>query len=348
MNDIKLSIIIPVFNTEKYFTRCIDSVIEAIEKIICFSQIVVVNDGSKGNIDDIITKYINEYPNNITYVKQVNKGRGGARNTGLKNSKGKYISFIDSDDYIDKNMFNDMLSVAENKEADIVICDWETIKKNGEAFRVEAKNLKINDNKIGCFDIPIMPSCCNKIIKRELFDNVSFPEQVNYEDLATIPIIYIMAKNIEYLPNMYYKYYISDTSVMNSNFNINNLALIDMLKISFERINNLKISDDEKDKYKYMLFTRRFYEDLLENICKINADNIDLFLVQFCDKMYNILNEMKDNKYFIKNLKNSSLIKKINNEILITNILKKHSRKLKFLMNSKLYYKFISIIYSGI
>lgn len=348
MNDIYLSIIVPVYNTEKYLERCIESILEAVKLVKDKVEIIIINDGSSGNADDIISKYINDYSDTIVYIKQENKGRGATRNVGISNAKGKYISFIDSDDYIDDNMYLDMLSKLKSEDADIVICDFQNIAKNDEekSGRIEAKNPNIADNKWGCFDVLILPSCCNKIILKELFSDIKFPEHINYEDLAIIPTIVLKAKKIAYLPNMYYKYYQNSDSVMNKEYDIENLNLIDALEISLKNIDLLDISKEDKEKAEYMLCTRRFYEEFLEKI--MLSKNKGELVKEFCDRIQYIEKRLLKNKYFIKELSTQGLIKRFGSELLHRAIINKKYTRLNNFLSNKTYYRFFAIRYRNI
>ena len=194
MKEIDLSVIIPVYNTEKYIKRCIDSVITAVKKVNIKSEILIINDGSTDNSETIIKEYLNEYAELIKYYKKENAGLADTKNVGIKMANGKYLSFIDSDDYIDENFYLDSFKIIEKEKADMVICDWETIcEDNNTTYIVEAKNGLYEDDFWGCIDVFIMPSSCNKIVKKELFNNLEFPKGLIYEDLATTLILFCRA-----------------------------------------------------------------------------------------------------------------------------------------------------------
>ena len=128
MNDISLSIIVPVYNTEKYLKKCIDSIIKAVEVSNKRAEIIVINDGSRGNTNEIMQLY--KDVSFIRYIKQENRGRGATRNLGIREAKGKYITFVDSDDYINENMYYDMFLEIDANDRDLVICDVESVDEN--------------------------------------------------------------------------------------------------------------------------------------------------------------------------------------------------------------------------
>lgn len=116
----KVSVIVPVYNTAQYLRDCIDSLVNQTYKNI---EIIVVNDGSKDNSLEIINEYASKYPN-IILINQENKGYSGARNVALEKVTGDYVGFVDSDDYIAPDMFQKLMSAAQNSSADIVSCSF--------------------------------------------------------------------------------------------------------------------------------------------------------------------------------------------------------------------------------
>ena len=126
-----LSIIVPVYNVEKYLDTCLTSLVN---QTLDNYEILVINDGTKDNSQDIIDKYVEKYPEKVfSYIKE-NGGLSDARNFGIERANGKYISFIDSDDSIDMNYYKDMIDLAEKDGLDLVVADleyvWETTKKS--------------------------------------------------------------------------------------------------------------------------------------------------------------------------------------------------------------------------
>ena len=117
---IKVSVIVPVYNVEKYIDKCLNSLVKQTLKDI---EIIVVNDGSPDNSQKIIDKYVDKYPDKIkSYIKE-NGGQGSARNLGLEYASGEYISFIDSDDWLDLDALEEMYLLAKKEKSDVVICD---------------------------------------------------------------------------------------------------------------------------------------------------------------------------------------------------------------------------------
>ena len=350
MDDIDLSIIIPVYNTEKYIERCLNSVINGVKKIAKNVEIIIVNDGSQDNAENIIKEFFKKYPNLIKYYKKENAGLADTKNFGIKHSSGKYINFIDSDDFIDENFYADTIDIIYKEDIDLLICDWETIDEiENTKYIVEAKNSSYSDDKWGCIDVPIMPQSCNKIVKRELFYDLEFPKGLRYEDLGTTLILFFRAKKIKYVNKPYYKYCIRPDSIMRADFDEKNLQMIDVFNLLFERVEGLNISKDEKDKALYMAYTRRLYEFLLENIKNEKFLKKYILLKVFCDKIYKIDKKMNDNIYFRKNIyETQGILKKICNHLMHFFIINKNPFLLTILLNKRLYYTLLHIKYCGI
>ncbi|MGL5050852.1 MAG: glycosyltransferase family 2 protein [Fusobacteriaceae bacterium] len=118
--EIKVSIIVPAYNVEKYIKRCLDSLINQTLKEI---EIIVINDGSTDFTGNIVKDFLKK-DNRIKYIEQENRGLAGARNRGLKEAQGKYINHLDGDDYIDKNYYEDMFRHAEESNLDVVVSNF--------------------------------------------------------------------------------------------------------------------------------------------------------------------------------------------------------------------------------
>lgn len=171
----KVSIIVPVYNVEKYIEKCLNSLLDqTIEDI----EIIIVNDGSTDNSKKIIEKYLNN--KKIVYLEKENGGLSSARNYGIPYAKGEYIGFVDSDDYVEKTMFEKMYSKAIQEKSDMVECDflWEYPNK----VRVDTGKIYENQKR-AIVDGRVV--AWNKIIKREVLGStkIKFPEGLRYEDV---------------------------------------------------------------------------------------------------------------------------------------------------------------------
>ena len=181
----KLSIIVPVYNTEKYLKECLDSLINQTFKDI---EIIIVNDCSPDNSESIILEYQAKDPR-IKYIKhEKNLSQGGARNTALANATGEWVSFIDSDDYLDLTTYTKMLSLIDDNQADLGIFsiinfdDITKVESYNPYFDFNIKSLTTISHQN--FDKIRDGIVCNKIFRRSdiITHNITFPEYLKHED----------------------------------------------------------------------------------------------------------------------------------------------------------------------
>ena len=203
MNKIKVSVIVPVYNTEKYLDKCLNSLVNQTLKDI---EIIVVNDGTKDNSEKIIKQYLKKYTN-IIYCKKENGGLSSARNYGLEKAKGEYIGFVDSDDYVEYDMYEKMYDKAIKTKSDITCCQI--------GYRYLKYVEKKHFTNLKCFGSSISKSpeiliqaksyVWNKIYKKELWNNFKFPNQY-FEDSAVIYNVLYTANKIECVDLPLYNY----------------------------------------------------------------------------------------------------------------------------------------------
>lgn len=213
----KYSLIVPVYNVEKYISACINSILN---QTFDDYEVIIVDDGST----DCSLKAIEEIAENnkekIKVIHQENQGLGEARNTGLRHANGEYIWFIDSDDTIDVSALRQIDEKIQKEDLDIVIFDMIDVDEKGEKLGVELgvsfehqEMFSLSDNSQLLF---MSPSACNKVFKREIFknSNIFFPRRVWFEDLYTIPKIYLQASRIAYINKGLYLYLQRKGSIM--------------------------------------------------------------------------------------------------------------------------------------
>lgn len=178
----KVSVIVPVYNVEKYLEKCLNSLVNQTLKDI---EIIIVNDGTPDNSQTIIDKYQKKYPNIIkSYIKE-NGGLSDARNYGLKKASGKYVAFLDSDDYVTTDMYESMYKKAISGNFDMVVCDLNYIY--GDKIVKAYSNIKDDTTNIKKTMLNIYPAAWNKIFKKALFNkNIEFKKGVWFEDVEFI------------------------------------------------------------------------------------------------------------------------------------------------------------------
>lgn len=207
----KLSIIVAVYNAEEYISRCIDSLLA---QDIDEYEILLVNDGSKDGSLEILRKYEDENPGLIRVIDKENTGVADTRNTGLKEARGTYVTYVDSDDFVEENCYKEVLTVAQKNQADIVFYDaYKLYSDRKEYFyglkRAEAGLVSQEEYILS------LPCPWNKIMKKELFEKLGrvFPYGIWYEDFAVIPALGRVAERIYYLKKPVVYYYQSEESI---------------------------------------------------------------------------------------------------------------------------------------
>lgn len=301
-NEIILSVIVPVYNTENYIEECIESLYKAKIKNM---EVIVINDGSTDNSEKIIKKCMKKYPDFITYLKQENHGLGNVRNVGLKNANGKYVASIDSDDTINKNFFVEALPYLK-EDIDIVMCDWLSIYNKNEKFETTAIDYvfqNLNQYK-GILFTTIMPSTCNKIIKKSLLEDIgySYAEGLKYEDLSLNPIVLLKSRSIKYINKPYYEYKIRENSIMRTSAGYNMIDIIKMLDFRINSIEHRDINID-LDEFKYYTYFWRVEEFIFNQLYTLEASERKKFIDYFTNEIYDILKELYNNKYYIEKIK---------------------------------------------
>ena len=171
----KVSVIVPVYNVEKYLSKCLDSLISQSHENL---EILVINDGSTDHSEEIIRGYTQKYPDRIKAFQKENGGLSDARNFGVDRATGDYIGFVDSDDYVSPAMFEEMAVLAEKHAAEMVICNVLKVDERGnilqKLIQVPEMPEKIDlESNFSVFS-DISYFACNKLFKKSLFSEKRF------------------------------------------------------------------------------------------------------------------------------------------------------------------------------
>lgn len=209
-----ISVIIPVYNVEKYLEKCVQSVINQTYKNL---EIILVDDGST----DSSGKMCDEISKTDSRIKVIHKKNGGisdTRNAALKIATGDYFGFVDSDDYIASDMFETLCNLLENNNSDISIVSFYEFYKNKLIGVRDSKNLenlsKLDAIKELLIDSKIQSYTWNKLFKKELFNNLEFPVGKNFEDIATTLLLFERANKVTLLEEPKYYYVRRDDSIV--------------------------------------------------------------------------------------------------------------------------------------
>ena len=233
-----LSVIIPVYKVEKYLQRCLDSIINQTYKNL---EIILVDDGSPDNSGKICDEYAKK-DKRIKVIHQKNKGQGAARNTGIIVSKGELITFVDSDDWIECNMYEIMISKLLQYDLDIIKCA--IVETDGSKIKRELNHKTTKINVViteNIFDLYFTEFTCkviwNGLYRRNIIKKVEYPEGLVAEDNYVSGMYLNKAKRLMLIDNILYNYFINMSGV-SKNKNINKFDICYCTKRLIDDLND--------------------------------------------------------------------------------------------------------------
>lgn len=210
----KLSIIVPVYNVENYLIRCIDSILSQVYQEF---EVILIDDGSPDCCGDIIDTYARR-DQRVVPVHQDNKGVSAARNAGLRIAKGKYIGFVDPDDWIEPTMYSILINRLEEEDCDIVSCTWMNNDEKGNEIpyhsTLTSKVMSGEEYMSHLFDIPptIFGSVCSKVIRKKIIET-GFPENYSFcEDNVFMSCCCANSSKAAYVDQPLYHVFLRDNS----------------------------------------------------------------------------------------------------------------------------------------
>lgn len=280
-----ISIIIPVYKVEKYLEKCIQSVINQTYENL---QIILVDDGSPDNCGKICDEYAKK-DHRIEVIHKSNGGLSDARNKGLEIAKGEYIGFIDSDDYIESDMYEVLYNLLKQYNADVSICNFYTVSQGKIAIKNAENGIKeynrIEILKEVLLDNNIQSYAWNKLYKKELFDEIKYPVGKKYEDIGTTFYLLEKCNKVVVTGKPEYYYINRQDSIVN---NVTETTITDYIELIMQRYDyieeNIKeLSSYNKDYLKKILktaeqdiknlnevgdYTKRKYEELYNKVQK--------------------------------------------------------------------------------
>ncbi len=243
---IKVSIIVPFYNVENYIEKCLQSLVnQTLEDI----EILLVNDGSQDSSETIAKQLVEKYPNKIIYLEKENGGLSDARNYAIPYAKGEYIAFLDSDDYVETNMYEEMYHKAKQEDLDYVECDflWEYPDKT-----LESKGKQYSNKKEMFLYTRVV--AWNKLIKREIVQNnhLEFPKGYRYEDVEFFYKLLPFIHHYGIVQKPFIHYVQRENSISNVQ-NTRTKEMIDVLAhvITYYKTNNLFEEYKEEIEYIY-------------------------------------------------------------------------------------------------
>lgn len=203
----KVSVIVPVYNVENYLPKCLDSLLSQTLQNI---EVVVVDDGSTDRSAEIIRQYSEKYPAKIKAFTKENGGLSDARNFGIERACGDFFGFVDSDDYVSETMFEEMLSLAERHDAEMVICNIQKVDEHGSITQklTQIPNMPEKIDLESNFSVfsDLSYFACNKLFRKELFAKKRFKKGVHFEDIQLIPRLLLECKTLAQTQKFHYQY----------------------------------------------------------------------------------------------------------------------------------------------
>lgn len=211
---ILITVIIPVYNVEKYLRKCLDSIIN---QTYYHLEIIIVDDGSKDSSGQICDEYVSK-DSRIKVIHKKNGGLSSARNAGLDIASGDYVMFVDSDDFVELDFCRKALSVSLEKEADIVSFGYYEVLENGAQRIIKTNNPRYVSSAVGIKELIVKKDkiynlAWNKLYKAVLFENIRYPLGKTYEDQATTYLLFHKANRIYVDDSVLYNYIFRSNSI---------------------------------------------------------------------------------------------------------------------------------------
>ena len=309
-----ISVIVPVYNVEKYLEECVNSIINQTYKNL---EIILVDDGSKDNS----SKMCDELAKKDSRIKVIHKENGGisdVRNVGIENSRGKYIQFIDSDDFMEDNMIETLYKDILENEADVSMCSYylfkDGVKTTDATYKKEIYNKEQILKEI-LLDEKVRSYLWNKLFKKSLFSGIYFPKGKVFEDIYVIPFIFEKSNKVVFnnIPLYYYRQ--REGSILHKQTNELRLEYIKVASKINKEIENNFPNLKQYCAYNIAHITIKTYNDIgFFDMKDLAENNIVKDLYKQTKKIF----ENKELEAFI--IKNSNNVKKLHYYYMLTDL----------------------------
>ena len=330
----KISVIVAVYNTEKYLDRCIESLLNQTYKNI---ELVIVEDCSTDSSRKLLKKYKGNKNIKVFYNRE-NRGLSYSRNYGLKKSTGDFIGYIDSDDYVEPDYYEKLMSSIKDNKSDIAICDIKLVDE--QTNKIQRCKCYANDFDVySVVNNGFAASACNKLFKRKNIKKYPFAEGKVNEDIAVVIPTVIQAKKISYADTCYF-YVQRGGSIQNSRFSNKRFDIFDGVKTTLERIKNEKDYEFYKNAIVYnqlillLMFAipkERNFIKRYKFLKKFNELSKDCKITKNTNYLEYLESSKKINQIYYKNL----VILNEKKMILLDNIWISFYKTLRFLKHKK-------------
>ncbi|MCF0125833.1 MAG: glycosyltransferase [Clostridia bacterium] len=250
MNQYKLSVVVAVYNLEKYLPRCLDALVnQTLQEI----EILCVDDGSTDSAPQIVDEYAKKYPNKIKAFHKQNGGEFTTRNYGLERAIGEYVTFVDTDDYVELTWAEKLYNAAKENDADMAVCGFERIdldtgkvvSTNMTGFGNTVKEINNKDD----FMLFINPAPWNKIYKLEKVKDLRFLNFRGFNDMIFLTSSYTRINKVAFVPEVLYHYFLRYDSQIHS---VNKQDVENFKKYLLE-LKGLYIKENKYEEMKYIL-----------------------------------------------------------------------------------------------
>lgn len=298
MNEVKVSVIIPVYQVENYLERAVDSVLaQTLEE----KEIILVDDGSPDGSPEICDRYARQYPEMIRVIHKENQGLGMARNTGADAARGGYLAFLDSDDTVEPEMYEEMYEKAREGDYDIVMCDVKIlyVEENRSVVSSSYPREEIDLGDYIARGNNITYSV-NKLYRREIWQENRYKKML-FEDIALIPALVSRYPHIGYVKKPFYHYYRRSNTISTSQVG----AMVDIVKAYREFLEGCNPGFRDEAVY---CAARQIFWNMTDSRTLFRADFVD-FLKEY--KRFFLMNP-----YLEKDKKISGLLNYLNQDVI--------------------------------
>ena len=290
-----ISVIVPIYNINKYIERCVYSIIN--QKYTDL-EIILVDDGSTDS-SGLICDNLSEKDKRIVVIHKENGGLSSARNAGLDIAKGEYIGFVDGDDYISENMYETLLYKMQQNNADLAICSFKEVQE-GKLLRSPLKNNEPEKIIMGRSKYQLVTGfetantiACSKLYKKEIFDGLRFPEGKLHEDQWIIPYVIEKSNKIVKIKDELYFYLTRNNSISKEKIKPNRMwDLMDALKNTCDFFKDKGLYEDQKEEARHLCnYIIKYYSEadvLFESPRNIKAQLISYFrdVMKQCNNVF--------------------------------------------------------------
>ncbi|WP_100012065.1 glycosyltransferase family 2 protein [Lentibacillus sediminis] len=294
-----ISVIVPVYNIESYLPKCVDSILA---QTFTDFEVILVNDGATDQSGEICDFYA-MHDQRVKVIHQPNGGLSAARNKGISQSRGKYLSFVDGDDRIDKHMFEKLIEKCLLTECDIAVCAVGREIDGEETFQQPKMESIIElDNTEGMRELfkgqLYRFAACSKLYKKECFERISYPENKIHEDLATTYKVMACARKVTFINYVGYVYVKREGSILNQSYNEKRLdsfpawkEIIKFMDQNYPELSNEYLAcfgywaidhmffihyqiDDKQIKQEYLKYIRKYIQNNYKSLIRLKELNL--------------------------------------------------------------------------